>query len=594
MVNRLSRYNNSEEVVDNIPYCARALNVITDGITSPDDITKKTIQVISKNSQETTDNDIKEIRNLIDRFDLDRLVYICVKQSLKLGDDFLEICDYTKDDVPVTQSFLSEDVSKSKEKELFEGVKGTISWIEKDNITEKETEYKFEVEINLQESSLTAVDEAESSEKKETTPPIELQHLRILQHNAKNVIKLQSRVNRMCIGYLVLPSVGAEGINNSTPTSIGKMSVNQNRTPTSNATPQFIPYYCDNMHGVDDLYKTLFSKIKDLMSKNKITIDNKVTKEIIARIIRDMGLNDQYSDDGNTLKIEIRFVPENRMIHWHTENNRYFPYGESIFDKIMFQAKLLIALETAATTKRLSESTEKRIVYYETQLPRDGRNIVNDIKGEMQKRRHGIASLGNISSIPSMIQTYSTFYIPQTKGKRFIEFDRLEPVPEIRGVVDELKFFRDQLLSGLDVPPPYLNMEEGISNKNTLAFENSMFAETLIGYQQLFNPHLHELIAKIYKWLKGTDFPNTVSVTFPPPKMLQIERESERMEFIGRLVNAATEMGIPKEWAVKKYLDYPFEEIKQFESGDILDKKMKQDKQEETPMDQGGYGAGGF
>ena len=44
-LSRLTRYLNAEEIVDSISYCARALKVLTDGIISPDDITKQSIQV---------------------------------------------------------------------------------------------------------------------------------------------------------------------------------------------------------------------------------------------------------------------------------------------------------------------------------------------------------------------------------------------------------------------------------------------------------------------------------------------------------------------------------------------------------------------
>src|SRR3972149_9686323 len=43
---RLFRYMNAEEICDNIPYCASALDIIAGDIVSPNHITKESIQIL--------------------------------------------------------------------------------------------------------------------------------------------------------------------------------------------------------------------------------------------------------------------------------------------------------------------------------------------------------------------------------------------------------------------------------------------------------------------------------------------------------------------------------------------------------------------
>ena len=45
---RFLRYSNAEEIVDSIPYCARALKVLADETVAPDDINKTIIKIVNK------------------------------------------------------------------------------------------------------------------------------------------------------------------------------------------------------------------------------------------------------------------------------------------------------------------------------------------------------------------------------------------------------------------------------------------------------------------------------------------------------------------------------------------------------------------
>ena len=84
-----------------------------------------------------------------------------------------------------------------------------------------------------------------------------------------------------------------------------------------------------------------------------------------------------------------------------------------------------------------------------------------------------------------------------------------------------------------------------------------------------------------------------IKITFAPPKMLQVERESEHIRMIADLVNTMADLGIDKEFLKKKYLPFDWKKLEEFETEAKLDKELKSDDPEGDEFG-GGGGAPGF
>ena len=138
--------------------------------------------------------------------------------------------------------------------------------------------------------------------------------------------------------------------------------------------------------------------------------------------------------------LNIRYVPPDKMEHFHIPSDKYFPYGESIFDPCQYNAKVLIALETALAIHRLTRSIEKRKIAVEIGLPRDAKNAIEKMKEEFRKRKISLDSFGTVDTIPSMITTFEDIYIPQKDGKPFVDVSSFnEGGADVRGKVDEFR-----------------------------------------------------------------------------------------------------------------------------------------------------------
>ena len=608
LLGRLTRYVNADDIVDNIPYCAKALMVLTHAIISPDDINKEVIQVLPKKQDtETRKRQVETLKNVINKLNIESTMLDVVQDTLKYGDQFVEVCNYKSPDVPLTQSLLNEGMEEQdrvdtlalSRKEYEIGIEQPFlnENTNKMDIDKRTINLDFELvvendadellkDLELDSSDSTAKDGAVNNSTK-----VEVSDVRIILHNPKNVVKIQSKRHKFCLGYLVLPEFdssfgsyyggggSAGGGSSMRNSSIGLSSL-------MGTTSMFT--------GMDGLYRDLLGTIKKYLGNDDIYIHKKETLSLLKRTVGEIDPVDMDQRERGQVPYKVRFVPNNRMEHFYISAQRFFPYGEGIFFKSTFQAKLLIALETAVTIRRITDSTDKRIIYVEAGLPRDAKNIIEDLKMGFKKRKFSLDTLGNISSIPSMITSYEDIYIPQSKGRRFVEFDTLQSNVQIREVVDELKYFRDMIIASLSVPPVYLSVEENLSSRNALAFENAIFAQTVIAYQFMFSKQMKGMMSKILKILGKGSIDDSIIVTFPAPKMLQMERDAEKYDMLARIVQALGDMGVDKKWAVEQYVDLPWKDIENVAGDSQFDKKLEPDPMAAMGGGMMGMGGGGM
>lgn len=391
LLDRLSRYINAEEVCDSIPYCARALKVIADEIVAPDHITKEILQFLTDGTQtESEKESLTNVRSINRILKIDDYIQDIVYETLKLGDQFIEICDYTSEDVPITQSLLYEgnntddDLYSLNNKYEITFNESVVNEFGKE-ILEKRT-------VNVIPTIIESVRKKreKKSKKNKKDHNVDISNVRLIIHDAKYVIKLQSPRFKMCLGYLVLPRASSN-FSSSFKSSGGSSSC----TGTSRSSLQTQLYYGKNYQdfmGMDKIYADIINVVKRHIGKMEISVNKKEVMGMIIRTISEFEREQQ-------MHLQIRYIPPERMEHFHLSNRRFFPYGEGIFTKLMFSAKLLIAFETALVIKRISDSSEKRLIYIESGIPRNVRNLIESFKEKTKKKKFSVDTMGNIGSI---------------------------------------------------------------------------------------------------------------------------------------------------------------------------------------------------
>ena len=573
---RIMRYKIYQSIISHIPYCHRALSVLVDNILSPDDITKTSLDVKPKKHIEDevpTASRVRYMKEVVEVLGLEKYLSQIVRSTLLFGDFFCEIGNpktalTSRSILTETQyQTLTEHAFSSGQKDRFSVVleapskdpidfKINIDWsafTEGENV--KETE-----EIKQEEPDEIEQEEKKNKKKKKNNEEDKkrefktLKDLKLIFHDPKNVLKLQSSLFPICFGYLVFP-------------------------PTNLISGQML---ADT--AINGICMAVLKNLEKKIPNMKEFKNDEELKDILKSMVSQTDLSKA---------LEIRFVPSSKMIHFMVPTTKYYPYGESVFDPSQFTAKVLIAMETALTIARLARSTEKRKIAIEIGLPRDAKVAIEAMKEEFRKRKISLDSFGTIDTIPSMITTFEDIYIPQRDGKPFVDVSTFtEGNMETRNKVDELKLLRDQVVAGLSVPPSFIGIEENLSNKAALSEENILFARAVINHQKYLNHQLTELIKKIFDVINPelamTIF-DTVSVSFPVPKSLQFERESRYMNELTNLIESLERIGIPKEYAKKKYLpQMDWDEIKKYD----VDKKVETalDPTKRAEDEQFGYG----
>jgi len=562
---RISRYRSYQAIVSQINYCMRALNVLVDNILSPDDITKQALEIKAK--ELFTDDDsaiasnVRYVKDVIEQLEIERKLDLIIRNTLLFGDLFCELAGPKT--ALTSQTILAEGIQYQQtiNDQYTSGVREKIIH----NIGND----KFE--LNMDYTSLYEAGEKPSKAKQSKKDKQEkrniLINLQLVFHDPQFVLKLQSAMFPICMGYLVFPIQAA------------------------------MPGTVLADDAINNICVSIMKSLQDKIPQMQDFKDDKELKSIIAALVSNADLNKA---------MQIRYVPPDVMVHFRVPTTKYYPYGESIFDGTQFSAKVFTSLETALAVQRLSRSTEKRKIAIEIGLPRDARKAIELMKEEFRKRKVSLDSFGSVDTIPSMITTFEDVYIPQKDGKPFVDISTFnEGNVDIRSKVDELKFLRDQMVANLGVPPSFLGIEENLSNKAALSEENILFARTVIGHQKYLTHQITELVQKIFDIIdpeEALTIMDNVDVALPVPRSLQFEREARYMNELSTLVENLERIGIPKAYSTRKYLSQiDWEEVKKYDINQKIDQTLDPSKKEDDGMGgMGGMGgidmggAGGF
>jgi hypothetical protein len=543
---RMARYKSYESIVNFINYCQRALNILTDNILSPDDINKSSLDINTIDNQ----NDIKTTsyvrltKQIIKEIKLEDHLNNIIHNTLKYGDLF---CEIASEKIILTgQSILSEAQQMEKFGDIF---------FETDKVFFKDDQGN-DLELKITYHNYNEAKETNKSNKSNKSNKKKFSDFKLLLHQPHHVVKLETETFPICLGYLIFPKT------------------------------TFYSQYSMQEKTLNNICVDILKKIERHVPDIKNLDNQKDLKDLIAAMV---------SMNNDNKSMNIRFVPPDKMVHFKIDSMTYKPYGESIFDKSVFSAKILIALETALAVQRLSRSTEKRKIAMEIGLPRDAAKVIENLKEEFRKRKITLDSTGGIDTIPSMISTFEDIYIPMKDGKRFVEIESMnDGNVDVRSKVDELKFMRDSVIGNLSIPAAFLGLEESLSNKAALSEENIIFARTIITYQKMFTGYVNELLHKVINLINPEDsliITENIFVNFPSPKSLQFERESRYISDISNMIRTLEELGIPRDYLTQRYLsNFDWDEIKKYKIDDNIKKEIDPKAKKEDEM--GGIGGG--
>ena len=535
---RSQRYTNYEAILTRIPQCSQASRIYIDNILSPDNITKESL-IFSDSKNQEDSRIISKYKIIKDCLDIEDHIDMIVNKTMVLGDYYVEIKDIneelkrgkiiTEDVIKLTESVELDDEDDlvntfGKEDEILEYTTKVI-------IDYDQPEDKTQKALNEDKKTVPSVKSVlkENDKKLEELNSSKLQNIQLEMHNPTRVVNLQT--GNVCLGYLVFPDP-----ENSKMVSTYANMMTSGRKKSSG----------------DDLVDSIIDKILAIVPLQKIPpakIKNDANlRSTIASLLPYSATSDQ--------EIQVRFVAPEKMEHFKIESAKYHPYGESIFEPVVFTAKLVMMLKIAIIVYRLARAPEKRAIYVETGASRDVANIIEKVKNEIKKKEVTLDNFGTVDTIPKFVTMFEDYFIPQKDGKKFIEFDT-QASGDLASKIEELEFLTKELISGLGVPPALLGYEQDVTSKALLSQENIRFARTIIRYQKMFSKHFTSLFAKIFRLVSKMDIDlvDNIKVVLPPPESLELEKTAELADTVARIITTLSDScGIPKSLLIKKYL----------------------------------------
>ena len=622
---RINRYNEYDAICAKIPYCERALQCWVDHIVSPDEILRTSLQVTSvdKDVEEDSVNvAIGRIKKILKHFDFDNRIREIIKTTLKKGDNFIEFVktpngantlvvlnekfdpiafEQTKDILNKKYLFESIEVKDNTTIKytkpikiiideaysnynlggLFTSLGGTqisspsypspltttysdITGVVNSNLNKapgvKDSKMDHKKDYVPDDKFKSKFDkiEKDASKYEIDEPRTQIGDLSIVVHDPKYVIRLETRRFKVCLGYLVFPKVDLINVQSGVVNNIDAM--------------------CAQL--LNDVKQKLSTKIK---IDDKINITDDIKKVLLTHL--------QKIDKNEDLR--IRYVNPDLMQHFKINSTKNDPYGESIFESVLFSCRMYMALKTAATVKQINACTDKRFISLEVGLPRDAQNIINQMKESINKKRITVDSLGNTDTIPSQISTWENIFIPMKDGKKYVEIDHQQWAPNANEDNDMLKNFMNDIIGNLGVPGEYLNTENGSGNRSSLTAESIQWARNIIARQQDLAPCLQQFVYKAYCILWGVPAARIlrkISITFQIPRIAPMNINTEYIENSQRAIDALSALGLSKEYLKRQYM--PYIDWEQAEK-DAVKQKLNQEtgeEQAENDMGLGGMG----
>lgn len=288
-----------------------------------------------------------------------------------------------------------------------------------------------------------------------------------------------------------------------------------------------------------------------------------------------------------------------QIIHFRITDKDFHPYGGSLLKAGVKTFKRLQLLEDGMMIYRLARVPERRVFKVDVgNLPQ------SEVNRQMQKIKDNYRTTqilddrGNINRTASALSITQDIFIPVRDGGRGTDITTLSPGVALNNI-DDIRYFRDQILWTLNIPPEYLGTtsdQGGASaGRGSLAMQDIKFSR----FAQRIQYYIEEGLTKIasielfFKKKKKEDLRNFKIELTPPSnikEIMDIEYINQKMTLIQSMIGTGL---FPKKFILKYVMKMSKKEIdnliffKDLEVNNGADNNMDMGMGGGMPMDAG-------
>jgi hypothetical protein len=354
--------------------------------------------------------------------------------------------------------------------------------------------------------------------------------------NPENLVKLD--IDGKVLGYLYLDTYEDTSFN-----------TNSSSKPNDTAT---------NIGTTDTLTNSLYSSsdIIDFGSNSTNTIQsNPKIKFIADTFVNMLSAKDNLKliRKSDSLRQAVYYTLLSKRINRQNKMRvTYFTPDEvthidrkvSVFDSILFFAKLYIATLLTLLMQNIVRGADSRAYYVEVGLENDAANTIQSVIRDIKSK--DIANIHNmdITSMLNNMGSFNDYYIPTIDGEKPIEISTIDGLSNVSLDNEFLNWLQSNIYSSIGVPSAYLNDVDNVEFAKALAQQNSRFVRDVVEEQRILGLGYTDLIRKIILKEKRLDIKvdiEKIELNFQPPFSLNMQSVTDQVSNLQNLLDAISD-----------------------------------------------------
>jgi hypothetical protein len=226
----------------------------------------------------------------------------------------------------------------------------------------------------------------------------------------------------------------------------------------------------------------------------------------VNEIEREEGFdqNDPYAVRFKWLTRGNKYLENWQVSHFRIlGNDMFLPYGTSILESARRIWRELIMMEDSMLTYRVVRSPERRVFYVDV-----SHLAPNDIPSYMEQVKQTLRSQSVISRTDGRVdQRYGPqaiiddYFVPRRGTEDGTKIETLAGGQNATAIED-VEYLQKKLFAAVQVPKAYLNFDENLTGKASLAQMDVRFSRTISSFQRIVIAELNKL-AMIHLYAKG-------------------------------------------------------------------------------------------
>ena len=277
-------------------------------------------------------------------------------------------------------------------------------------------------------------------------------------------------------------------------------------------------------------------------------------------------INTDFQSDDNDKNVIYKLEPW-QIIHFRIADKDFYPYGGSLLKSGIKTYNRLQLLEDGMVIYRMARIPERRVFKIPVgNLPKnEALRYVQKIK-DSYRTSQVLDEKGNIDRKAAALSITQDIFIPVKDNGASTAIETLQSGNALNNI-DDIKYFKDQILWTMNIPPEYLGSSDGngagAGGRGSLAMQDIKFARFAERIQYYIEEGLVKLAAieLFFKKKKKDDLKNfKVELTSPSniKEIMDIEYLNQKMQLISSM--QATNL-FPKKFILRYVMKMTTKEI---------------------------------